>query len=133
MLNAPICVSRPARMLLAAVSVALVSGCATQYPSGSTQQAPQYVLNQDAASLLEDEALNRFLTQSPASGVHTAARTPWGDNVEIIAEAPYLAASGRKCRQLQVMEPGGSVRAALACETPNGWAHQRLVTQAGGR
>ena len=66
-------------------------------------------------------------------GVHTAARTPWGDNVEIIAEAPYLAASGRKCRQLQVMEPGGSVRAALACETPNGWAHQRLVTQAGGR
>ncbi|ATH79339.1 MULTISPECIES: DVU3141 family protein [Halomonadaceae] len=133
MSNTPTSFSRPARMLLAAVSLTLLSGCATQYPSGSGQQSPQYVLTDDAAKLLEDEALNRFLTQSPASGVHTAARTPWGDNVEIIADAPYLAASGRKCRQLQVMEPGGSVRAALACETESGWVHQRLVTQAGGR
>lgn len=122
-------VSRPARMLLAALSVAVVSGCATSYPSGSTQQTAQYVLTNDAATLLGDESLNRFLSQAPASGVHTMARSPWGDNVEIVAEPAYLAASGRKCRQLRVIEATGSTRTALVCETPNGWVNQRLVTQ----
>ncbi|AQU81861.1 MULTISPECIES: DVU3141 family protein [unclassified Halomonas] len=129
MLDTPTYVSRPARMLLAALSVAVVSGCATNYPSGSSQQTAQYVLTNDAATLLGDESLNRFLSQAPASGVHTMARSPWGDNVEIVAESAYLAASGRKCRQLRVIEATGSTRTALVCETPNGWVNQRLVTQ----
>lgn len=129
MLNTPASLTRPARMLLAALSVAVVSGCATNYPSGS-QQAPQYVLTNDAASLLEDESLNQFLSRAPTSGVINLVRSPWGDNVEVIADSAYLAASGRKCRQLRVVEAGGSARGALVCETPNGWVNQRLVTQA---
>lgn len=129
MLNTPFYLPRSARMLLAALSVAMVSGCATSYPSGSSQQTAQYVLTNDGATLLEDESFNRFLSQAPASGIHTMARSPWGDNVEIVADAAYLAASGRKCRQLRVMEISGSARAALVCETPNGWVNQRLVTQ----
>lgn len=130
MLNTSILFARPARILLVALSAAVVGGCATQYPSGSTQQEPRYVLTNDAATHLEDEALNNFLSRAPVSGVLTVSRSPWGDNVEIIADAAYLAASGRKCRQLRVVEPGGSAQTALVCETPAGWVNQRLVTQA---
>jgi hypothetical protein len=119
----------PARMLLAALSVAVISGCATNYPSGSTQQEARYVLSNDAATLLEDENLNNFLSQAPASGVLNVARSPWGDNVEIVADQPYLAASGRKCRKLRVVGSGGSARSALVCETPNGWVNQRVITE----
>ena len=130
LLNTPITLSRPARMLLAALSVAVVSGCATNYPSGSAQQSAQYALANDTAKPLADEALNRFLSQAPASGIHSMVRSPWGDNVEIIADSTYLAASGRPCRQLRVVAAGGNAQAALVCETPNGWVSQRLVTQA---
>ncbi|MFC7367403.1 MULTISPECIES: DVU3141 family protein [Vreelandella] len=128
MSNTPISLTRPARMLLVALSVAVVGGCATNYPSGSTQQDARYVLTNDAATLLKDDTLNGFLSQAPAGGVLNVAQSPWGDNVQLTADAPYLAASGRECRQLRVTEPTGSTRAALACETPNGWVHQRLVT-----
>ena len=50
-------------MLLAALSVAVVSGCAT-YPSGNQQQV-QYVLGNDTAKSLQDENLNGFLAQAP--------------------------------------------------------------------
>ncbi|MDN7131944.1 hypothetical protein JNO04_06210 [Halomonas sp. MC140] len=121
----------PVRMLLAAVSVAVISGCATSYPSGSTQQQARYVLNNDAATLLENESLNNFLSQAPASGILNVARSPWGDNVEIVADESYLAASGRECRKLRVIAAGGSANSALVCATPNGWVNQRVVTQAG--
>lgn len=121
----------PARMLLAALSVVAISGCATNYPSGSNQQEARYVLNNDAATLLENESLNNFLSQAPASGVLNVARSPWGDNVEIIADESYLAASGRECRKLRVVAAGGSADSALVCATPNGWVNQRVVTQAG--
>ncbi len=128
MSNIPVSLARPARMLLAALSVAVVSGCAT-YPN-STQQQAQYVLNTDSAKLLVDDNLNGFLSQAPAGAVINVARSPWGDNVEIIADAPYLAASGRKCRQLRVVEAGsGAARTALTCETPNGWVNQRVLNQ----
>ncbi|MGP9631412.1 DVU3141 family protein, partial [Halomonas sp. AOP42-C1-46] len=64
MSNSPFFLTRPARMLLAALSVAVVSGCAT-YPN-STQQQAQYVLNTDSAKLLSDDNLNGFLSQAPA-------------------------------------------------------------------
>lgn len=128
MSNSPFSLTRPARMLLAALSVAVVSGCAT-YPN-STQQQAQYVLNTDSAKLLSDDNLNGFLSQAPAGAVMNLVRSPWGDNVEIIADAPYLAASGRACRQLRVVESGsGAARTALTCETPNGWVNQRVLSQ----
>lgn len=120
----------PARMLLATLSLAVLGGCATNYPSGSTQQEARYVLNNDAATLLEDEGLNSFLSQAPASGILNVARSPWGDNVEVVADESYLAASGRECRKLRVVSAGGgSTRSALVCEAPNGWVNQRVVTE----
>ncbi|MDX1714761.1 DVU3141 family protein [Vreelandella venusta] len=125
--NTPFLLTRPARMLLAALSVAVVSGCAT-YPN-STQQQAQYVLNTDSAKLLGDDNLNGFLSQAPAGAVMNLVYSPWGDNVEIIADAPYLAASGRECRRLRVVESGsGAAGTALTCETPNGWVNQRVLS-----
>lgn len=122
-------VARPASMLLAVLGVAMVSGCAS-YPSSNTQQQAQYVLNNDPARLLEDERLNDFLSQAPASGTINVVRSPWGDNIEIVADESYLAASGRECRKLRIIESEGSARSALVCETPDGWVNQRVVTQA---
>ncbi|WP_434986180.1 DVU3141 family protein [Vreelandella zhaodongensis] len=130
MSNTPMSLTRSARMLLVALGVAVVSGCATHYPSGSTQQEARYVLTNDNASLLNDDNLNGFLSQAPAGGVLSVASSPWGNNVQLLADAPYLAASGRECRQVRVTQQNGSSRAALTCETPNGWVHQRLVTHA---
>ncbi|MCB8889532.1 DVU3141 family protein [Vreelandella malpeensis] len=117
------------RLLLGALTLALISGCATSYPSGSASQSPRYALNNDSAKAIGDANINGFLEQSPAGGVTSAARSPWGDNVEIIADAPYLAASGRECRQLQIVAMGGDTRRGLVCKTDNGWVNQRVVTQ----
>ncbi|MGO1616282.1 MULTISPECIES: DVU3141 family protein [unclassified Halomonas] len=119
----------PARMLLAALSLVVVSGCAT-YPSGSSQQEAQYVLNNDPATLLQDESLNGFLSKAPAGAVINVTRSPWGDNVEVVADAAYLAASGRECRKLRVVEAGtNAAGSALVCKTPDGWVNQRVVAQ----
>ena len=119
----------PARMLLAALSLIVVSGCAS-YPSGSGQQEAQYVLNNDPATLLQDESLNEFLSKAPAGAIMNVTRSPWGDNVEVVADAAYLAASGRECRKLQVVEAGtNAAGAALVCKTANGWVNQRVVSQ----
>ncbi|MDQ7727268.1 DVU3141 family protein [Halomonas sp. SpR8] len=119
----------PARMLLAALSLAVVSGCAT-YPSGTGQQEAQYVLNNDPATLLQDESLNDFLSKSPPGAIINVTRSPWGDNVEVVADAAYLAASGRECRKLRVVEAGtNAAGSALVCKTPNGWVNQRVVAQ----
>lgn len=119
----------PARMLLAALSLVMVSGCAS-YPSGSSQQEAQYVLNNDPATLLQDESLNDFLTKAPAGAVLNLPQSPWGENVEIVTDAAYLAASGRECRKLQVIGvAGNAARPALVCKTPSGWVNQRVVAQ----
>lgn len=119
----------PARMLLAALSLVMVSGCAS-YPSGSSQQEAQYVLNNDPATLLQDESLNEFLTNAPAGAIMNVTSSPWGDNVEVVADAAYLAASGRECRKLRIVEAGtNAAGAALVCKTPNGWVNQRVVAQ----
>lgn len=127
MSNTPYSIARPARMLLAALSVAVIAGCST-YPKSNVQPA-QYVLNNDPATLLQDESLNDFLSRSPAGAVLNVTRSPWGHNVEVVADAPYLAASGRECRKLRVVEMGSNARTALVCETPDGWVNQRVVTQ----
>ncbi|MGP9765401.1 DVU3141 family protein [Halomonas sp. AOP13-D3-9] len=119
----------PARMLLAALGLVIVSGCAS-YPSSYSQQEAQYVLNNDPATLLQNENLNNFLSQAPAGGVLHLAKSPWGDNVEIIVDEAYLAASGRECRKLQIVEVSSNAgRSGLVCKTPNGWVNQRVVAK----
>lgn len=118
-----------ARMLLAVLSAAILSGCAS-YPASNTQQEAQYVLNNDPATLLQDDNLNGFLTQAPAGAVINAPDSPWGNNVEIVADAAYLAASGRECRKLRVVTvDSNNASSALVCKTPNGWVNQRVVAQ----
>lgn len=129
MLVSPCSLVSPARMLLATLSLVVVSGCAS-YPSSSDQQDAQYVLNNDPATLLQDQSLNDFLTKAPAGAVLNVTSSPWGDNVEVVADAAYLAASGRECRKLRVVEAGtNATGAALVCKTPNGWVNQRVVAQ----
>lgn len=123
-------VVRPARMLLAVLSMAVISGCATSYPSGSASQEQRYVLNDDSAKPILDESVNGFLDQTPAGGVISVANSPWGDNVEIVADEPYLAASGRECRRLQVIGMSGEARRALVCKASSEeWVNQRVITQ----
>ncbi|MGO1773341.1 MAG: DVU3141 family protein, partial [Halomonas sp.] len=46
------------------------------------------------------------------------------------ADAAYLAASGRECRKLRVVEAGtNAAGSALVCKTPDGWVNQRVVAQ----
>lgn len=119
----------PARVLLAALSMVVVSGCAS-YPNSSAQQEAQYVLNNDPATLLQNDNLNGFLTQAPAGAVLNVPKSPWGNNVEVVADDAYLAASGRECRKLTVVAvDANNARSALVCKTPNGWVNQRVVTQ----
>ena len=108
----------------------MVSGCAS-YPSGSSQQEAQYVLNNDPATLLQDERLNEFLSKAPAGAIMNVTSSPWGDNVEVVGRCSLPnAASGRECRKLRVVEAGtNAAGAALACKTPNGWVNQRVVAQ----
>lgn len=117
------------RCLLTALSFTVISGCATHYPSGSASQQPRYSLSNDGAKPIQDESINGFLDQSPTGGVVSAAKSPWGDNVEVITDESYLAASGRECRRLQIIGAGGDARRALVCKTDNGWVNQRVVTQ----
>lgn len=77
-----------------------------------------------------DENLNGFLAQAPAGAVVSLAESPWGANVEITADAPYFAASGRECRKLTILRANDSTRQVVACETPDGWQSGRLVTEA---
>ncbi|MGM0855808.1 MAG: DVU3141 family protein [Pseudomonadota bacterium] len=129
MLISPRSILSPARNGLAALGFALLSGCATQYPASNADDQASYVLSNDSASPIESEALNEFLSRAPAGGIVNATRSPWGDNVEIVADETYLAASGRECRQLRVVSPqNDNTQRALVCETDNGWVDQRPVT-----
>jgi len=102
-----------------------LAGCAA--PGG--QPGPGSVI-QGAKGHALDENLNGFLAQSPAGSVISLAESPWGANVDVVADEPYYAASGRECRKLQVMAASGTVRQAVACETASGWESRRLITEA---
>ncbi|MFG6668561.1 DVU3141 family protein [Halomonas sp. HNIBRBA4712] len=118
----------PVRLALTALSLMLLSGCST-YPTSSGTQSPQYVLNNDNAETIGNEPLSAFLESAPTGGILSVAASPWGANVEVVADERYLAASGRECRQLQIVSAQAATRRALACKTPNGWVNQRVVTQ----
>ncbi|MDL4861714.1 hypothetical protein NPJ88_005165 [Halomonas elongata] len=117
---------RQASAVLVAFAVTL-SGCAmqqSQNPSGSVIDGPTQGTQLGAN-------LNGFLSQAGPGATTVLQDSPWGGNVEVMADAKYYAASGRDCRQLQIMQlQGGNVRSAVACKTLDGsWVSQRLVTQ----
>ncbi|WP_252107359.1 MULTISPECIES: DVU3141 family protein [unclassified Halomonas] len=118
----------PVRLVLTALSLLLLNGCSS-YPTSSATQSPQYVLSNDGAKAINDQTINTFLDRSPTGGIMSSASSPWGPNVEIVADERYLAASGRECRRLQIVSSQAATRRALVCKTPNGWVEQRVVTQ----
>ena len=123
------CINITPRWLAVLACAGMLAGCAS-YPSDSGQQEAQYVLSNDAVTLLQNPSLNDFLSKAPAGAVLSLTQSPWGDDVEIVTDAAYLAASGRECRKLQVIGvASNTARPALVCKTPNGWANQRVVAQ----
>lgn len=117
------------RLLLALLFSAALGGCVLQ----PAQQggASGVVMAGSAQGQPLDDNLNGFLSQSSAGGIVALEQSPWGNHVEVTAEASYLAASGRECRRLQVLHSSsGQVTQALACETAQGWETRRLVTEA---
>lgn len=112
----------------ALVAAALLAGCAQTSLNSSTNEQG-YVLSGDSAKPIQNDTLNGFLDQTPGNSAVTAAQSPWGNNVEVVAEARYFAASGRECRKLRIVTPSQQTRQALVCRGPNGWSEQRLVTQ----
>ncbi|NOG31610.1 hypothetical protein HLB35_07230 [Halomonas sp. TBZ9] len=119
-------------MWLVATGVVLLSGCATQYPQGAASSAG-YVLNQDSATPIQDTNLNGFLEQAPAGSVINLADSPWGPGVDVAAGQPYMAASGRECRRLEIMGSQQPQREALVCQAANGWVNQRVITESTSR
>lgn len=122
-----------AQAWLLAGSVLLLGGCATQYPStqypSSSASSSEYALASDTATPIENPDLNGFLEQAPAGGVLTLSVSPWGENVDIIADEAYFAASGRACRKLRIVSGYDTMQKALVCKSANGWVKQRSVTQ----
>lgn len=108
--------------LVAVLGLAL-AGCAAQGP------APGSSTHSASGDTLGDN-LNGFLSQSPAGAIINLAESPWGSDVEVIADERYFAASGRECRQLRIVDgEGRNTRRAVACDTGSGWETRRLVTE----
>lgn len=121
-MTAPTRYLRPAALGLIAMLGLALAGCAAP---GAQPGGVAHTTQGDAL----DENLNGFLAQSPAGAVISLDESPWGENVEVIADERYFSASGRECRQLQVMSGSDSVRRAVACETDSGWESRRLITE----
>ncbi|MBB3140780.1 DVU3141 family protein [Halomonas organivorans] len=123
-------ISRQWRMfspLLMALTLGL-TGCAALQPPA--MQSGSVMADANDGQPLGDN-LNGFLSQSAPGSALALDNSPWGGNVQVMADAPYYAASGRTCRQLQVTQlRSGNVRFEVACQLANGqWVSQRLVTQ----
>ena len=110
--------------------VAVVGGCAMQ-PASYSHESGSVVVGEERGTPLGAN-LNGFLAQSSGEAVIQLAESPWGRDVEVVAEAAYFAASGRPCRELSIRHPGRSAtQGAIACETASGnWVASRQVTQA---
>ncbi|WP_158260061.1 DVU3141 family protein [Zobellella endophytica] len=103
--------------------MATATGCATQ--RGSIDQ-PGYGGHQTALS----PQLNDYLSSAATGSAITMAQTPWGDNVLVLANQPYYAASGRTCRELEVTLSSGTTQHHIACQTGDtSWASVRPVTR----
>ncbi|WP_085920317.1 DVU3141 family protein [Halomonas sp. CSM-2] len=118
-------------LLLGALFLATLSGCALQ-PASQNNAASGSVVAGSEQGKPVDANLNGFLAQSNLGETLQLERSPWGNNVNVTADAPYFSASGRVCRKLTVQQVGrNDDQAAIACETANGsWAVRRQVTKA---
>ncbi len=116
---------RCATALLVTLAITL-SGCALQQ---SQNTSGSVIAGEQGTPLGEN--LNGFLSQSAPGATVVLEKSPWGNSVEVMADASYFAASGRECRHLQIMNQQSSdTRFAVACKTADGsWVSQRLVTQ----
>ncbi|BBB30262.1 DVU3141 family protein [Neptunomonas japonica] len=105
-------------VILTALSVV---GCA------STQQKSKYSLSTSQEHLLIPADIAEFLSHSSTESSAAFARSPWGDNITLSAQAPYFSASGAECRQL-IVEKGIS-STELACTLNNqDWYKSRALT-----
>jgi len=75
--------------------------------------------------------LDQFFSNAPAGAKNKLDKSPWGESAEIVAFAPYYAASGRQCRRLKVkLVSSKQVLDELVCDTAAGyWVPVRAVTR----
>lgn len=107
----------------------VLAGCVSQ------PYAPGSAVGEGRGRPLSDD-MSGFLSQAPTGAVIQLAESPWGNNVQITANAPYYAASGTECRRIQVQGPTQAKRETLTCAAPGGWTWRRLVvatSPAGGQ
>ncbi|WP_319781498.1 DVU3141 family protein [Oceanisphaera sp. IT1-181] len=99
---------------LFALVILTTSGCVSQHQNnGNTQPT------------VDNVALSQYLNANTASAT-LLSESPWGSNVEVLADQAYFAASGRPCRQLQISQPNGNIQHQIACQLPSGdWAITR--------
>ncbi|MBS8270397.1 hypothetical protein DYI26_16935 [Halomonas litopenaei] len=111
-------------LLLATV---LITGC-VQRPL--TQPNSAQGIMSEPSGIPASSDLSRFLAQTPAGSATTLSSSPWGANVEVVADSPYFSASRRICRHLTVTRRSNGDRlAAVACKSGEGaWFTSRLVT-----
>ena len=120
-----------ARWLLLAASLAL-SGCAGSPTSAIAQvfglgDAPSVSSTAEPAPTPTDPVLAFVATADP--GVAKTVRDSAGRQVDVLAEAPYFAASGRDCRRFRITHTGSAaaIDHGLACRTDTGaWERVNL-------
>ncbi|WP_367399246.1 DVU3141 family protein [Halomonas sp. DN3] len=111
-------------LLLATVQI---TGCVQ---SPLTQPDSAQGIMSEPSGVPASSDLTRFLAQNPAGSATTLSSSPWGANVDVVADAPYFSASRRICRHLTVTRRSNGDRlAAVACKSGEGaWFTNRLVT-----
>ncbi|WP_051221745.1 DVU3141 family protein [Neptunomonas japonica] len=93
----------------------------------SSQQKTEYSLSTSQEHLLIPADIAEFLSHSATDSSAAFARSPWGDNITLSAQAPYFSASGAECRQLIVEKAISST--GLACTQNNqDWYKSRALT-----
>lgn len=123
-------VRKGARLAITLAVVAVLGGCALQ-PAAQSPDAGSVVAGGEQGTRLGAN-LSGFLAQSSGGAATQLAESPWGRDVEVVADTVYYAASGRPCRELSIRRAGrNAVQSAIACETSSGdWIVRRQVTQA---
>jgi len=106
-----------ARSLLSVVCIVMF-GCGSTN-QGVSAEAPGQMFGDgtaEAASPAEAKVLER-LDQLPVAQARSV------DSLNVVADAPYAAASGKTCRRLTLtsLEPPKTSRTRLACRNGEGW------------
>ncbi|MFC6669118.1 DVU3141 family protein [Marinobacterium aestuariivivens] len=117
-------------MALGLLTAIAVAGCSSSQPRGA-YDASSYVGGEPLVTKGEalSSEVSEFLAQGAAQSTRFFASSYWGDNVEVTAQSPYYAASGRYCRELVVSKMTDEAPARwLACEGGSGqWVAVRAL------